>query len=210
MVSQFIPYEMPGLSSLPANKVGWRINTQSCALLVHDVQLYFLATYNNDVLVRTLLKNIGALVEWAAKNNIPVFYSAQDVQTDIAERGLLTDMWGKGLLDPDLVPLAPEVLHPQITPRMIDKKRYSAFMYTNFEQELEELGINQLIITGIYANIGCAATATDAFMRDIQTFFVADAVADFNEKEHMHALERISQHIGVNTTTQEVLQCPTH
>ncbi len=47
------------------------------------------------------------------------------------------------------------------------------------------------MITGQYAHIGCMTTATDAFMRDIKPFMVADALADFSRDEHLMSLKYV-------------------
>ena len=57
---------------------------------------------------------------------------------------------------------------------------------------LKETGRNQLLITGVYAHIGCMTTATDAFMRDIKPFFIADALADFTREEHLMSLNYVA------------------
>ena len=38
-------------------------------------------------------------------------------------------------------------------------------------------GRDQLLVTGVYAHIGCTATVVEAFQRDIEAFSAADAVA---------------------------------
>jgi isochorismate hydrolase len=48
-------------------------------------------------------------------------------------------------------------------------------------------------------------TAVDAFTQDIETFLVADAVADFDDESHWMALEYAARRCAVLTVTDEVL-----
>ncbi len=60
------------------------------------------------------------------------------------------------------------------------------------------------MVTGVYAHIGVLMTACDAWMSDVQAFVVADAVADFSEREHKMALEWAAGRCAVVTTTEQV------
>ncbi|MFQ7389384.1 MAG: isochorismatase family protein [Escherichia sp.] len=84
-------------------------------------------------------------------------------------------------------------------------QRVSSFLA---EQMLKESGRNQLIITGVYAHIGCMTTATDAFMRDIKPFMVADALADFSRDEHLMSLKYVAGRSGRVVMTEELLPAP--
>jgi bifunctional isochorismate lyase / aryl carrier protein len=55
-----------------------------------------------------------------------------------------------------------------------------------------ERGRDQLVGTGVYAHIGCQATAVEAFMRDVRAFLVADAVAEFSRRHHDQACEYVA------------------
>lgn len=66
-------------------------------------------------------------------------------------------------------------------------------------------GRDQLIITGIYAHIGCLVTACEAFMEDIKAFFVGDAVADFSLEKHQMALEYAAGRCAFTVMTDSLL-----
>ena len=67
-------------------------------------------------------------------------------------------------------------------------------------------GRDQLLVTGVYAHIGCTATVVEAFQRDIEAFIAADAVADFSRADHDQALHWIARTSGVPMTTDQLLE----
>ncbi|WP_431047303.1 isochorismatase family protein [Streptomyces sp. P1-3] len=202
------PYPLPAAAELPAGRVGWRPDPARAALLVHDMQRYFLAPYAGAP-VPEMTANIARLTELARERGIPVFYTAQPGRQDAADRGLLTEFWGDGIgavidSDPKAVDIV-AALAPAEADTVLVKWRYSAFQRSTFAEQLAALGRDQLLITGVYAHIGCQATAVEAFMRDVQPFLVADAVADFSRERHDQACEYVAQRCGVVTTTADAL-----
>lgn len=69
--------------------------------------------------------------------------------------------------------------------QIVDKTRYSAFYGTWLEAYLRRTGVEQVVICGVMTNCCCESTARDAFMRDLDVFVVADAMA--TETRDLHA-----------------------
>ena len=195
------------------NRVNWRVDPARAALLVHDMQRYFVRAFElerdgqplPDAQINIAIANIRCLLDAAHAANIPVYYTAQPPHQNPADRRLLTDFWGDGLQDDENAQILDE-LAPTEADTVLTKWRYSAFVRSPLEEQLKDLGRDQLIIGGIYAHIGCLTTALEAFMRDIQPFMVADALADFTEKEHRMACEYASGRCARVLNTAEALE----
>ncbi|GAA3441682.1 isochorismatase family protein [Planomonospora venezuelensis] len=197
------PYPMP--ADLPANRVGWRPDPRRAVLLVHDMQNYFLRAFTpgRSPLVE-LMSNVLALRELCSGLGVPVVYSAQPGGQSPQERGLLLDFWGGGIgPDPQEAKITDE-LAPREGDVLLTKWRYSAYQRTHLAELMASQGRDQLVICGIYAHIGVLMTAGEAFMRDVQAFVVADAVADFSLEHHRMALTYAAERCAVTLTTQQV------
>lgn len=200
-------YLMPSVSDFPKNKVSWQVDSDRAVLLIHDMQHYFLNFYNTEQSpVTELVHHIEMLKRECKEQNIPVVYTAQPGDQDLADRALLTDFWGEGLADDPAQTDIINALAPEPNDLILTKWRYSAFKKSDFLNVLQEQGRDQLIICGIYAHIGCLITAAEAFMYDIQPFFVADAVADFSLDEHTMAMEYAAKRCAVTISTADLMR----
>lgn len=202
-------YALPSANDIPDNKVQWTFEPDRAALLIHDMQEYFLNFWGeNCPMMEKVVANIAALRQFCKQHNIPVYYTAQPKDQSDDDRALLNDMWGPGLTRSPEQQQIVAALAPDEADTVLVKWRYSAFHRSPLEQMLKETGRNQLIITGVYAHIGCMTTATDAFMRDIKPFMVADALADFSREEHLMSLKYVAGRSGRVVMTEALLLVP--
>jgi bifunctional isochorismate lyase / aryl carrier protein len=201
-----VAYPLPAAGEVPSSKAAWTPARGRAALLIHDMQRYFLRVFQADASpIEPVLANIDALRARCDALGIPVFYTAQLGDQDQKERGLQTAFWGPGMRDvPEDRDIAGRIA-PAPNHQVLTKWRYSAFQKSDFETRLREGGRDQLLITGVFAHIGCLMTAADAFMRDIEPFFVADAVADFSRERHDQAVEYAASRCAVAVTTARLL-----
>lgn len=204
-IPSIAPYALP--DAPVANRVGWQPDPRRAALLVHDMQAYFLNKFDRaQAPVPQLLANARALRDLCDAAGVPVFYTAQPVEQPAGDRALLNDFWGPGLTQPQFHAEQPIVdeLAPRPQDAVLMKWRYSAFQRSDLAERLRALGRDQLIVCGIYAHIGCMATVLEAFMRDIQAFLVIDAVADFSLAEHRMAIDYVARRCGASLTLEQV------
>ncbi|HSI40807.1 MAG TPA: isochorismatase family protein [Xanthobacteraceae bacterium] len=200
-------YALPGADEVPPARAPWRPDPARAALLVHDMQHYFVDAFPaGEAPIAPVIANIAALAARCRARGLPVFYTAQEGAQLRADRGLQADLWGPGMsratehqsIVPELAPEAGDIV--------LVKHRYSAFARSNLERLMRARGRDQLIICGVYAHIGCLLTAADAFMRDIEPLFAADAVADFSRERHQAALAYVAGVCGVPLLTRQVLE----
>ncbi|WP_300677210.1 isochorismatase family protein [Nocardioides sp.] len=199
-----VDYAVP--TTLPESKAPWRFDPSRAAVLVHDLQHYFLRPFAPGTPVMSAaLANTAALLSAARAAGVPVFYTAQTGEPSEIVRGLQGELWGPGMQPiAEHTTIVPEVA-PAEGDTVLVKHRYSAFAHSDLADRLAAAGRDQLVITGVYAHIGVTATAFDAFQREVRPFVLADAVADFSAEAHERALAQVASCMGVVATTAEVL-----
>lgn len=201
------PYPMPGPGDLPQNKVSWKPEPHRAVLLIHDMQRYFVDAFTaGQSPVTELVANIQRLRQHCTALGIPIVFSAQPGGQTPEQRGLLLDFWGGGINAGPHQKQIIDALTPGEDDILLTKWRYSAFRKTPLMDLMRERGRDQIIISGIYAHIGCLQTASDAFMSDVRPFLVADALGDFSLAHHQQALSYAAKLCAVTTTTRQLLE----
>lgn len=199
------PYAMPASHELPDSVLTWRPDAGRAVLLIHDMQEYFVAPFTDRLSPKVeLVDNIARLRDQADAAGVPVAYTAQPGSMSPADRGLLKDFWGPGMaLSPEHREIV-QPLRPVDGDWLFTKWRYSAFHRSDLAERMAASGRDQLIVCGVYAHVGVMITACDAFTRDIETFVVADAIADFTRGYHELALTWSAERSSVVATTDAV------
>jgi bifunctional isochorismate lyase/aryl carrier protein len=204
-IPRIAPYPMPTGPAPGTGTLTWRPDPRRAALLIHDMQRYFVGFFPAGRSPTTeLVGNIVRAREAAVAAGLPVIYSAQPGRMSRSDRGLLHDVWGPGMTDE---PGDREIID-ELTPGphdvVVTKHRYSAFFRTGLAGLMSSLGRDQLIVCGVFAHIGCLLTAGDAFAHDIETFLLADGIADFSLRDHLMALDYAARCCAVTMTTDHL------
>lgn len=200
-------YTLPSADELPNARANWTPDASRMALLVHDMQQYFLAPFAaNASPIAPAIANLARIISQCRTRHIPIFYTAQKGNQERADRGLQAVLWGPGMRACPEHEAVIDELAPKPCDHVLVKHRYSAFQRTNLETLMRARGRDQLLVTGVYTHIGCTATVAEAFQLDIEPFIVADAGADFSRDDHMSALQWIARTCGVALTTEQLLE----
>jgi ureidoacrylate peracid hydrolase len=192
----------------PFNQHKMEMNISSAALLVIDMQNFFLdpgsPTFTCGGLA--ILPNIKRLLKAFREASRPVIYTCHVHNADGSDAGIMK-WWWEGMC----VEGTPESLvHGAVAPcpreKIIYKHRYSAFYNTDLETVLRGLNIEDLVISGIMTNMCCESTARDAYYRDHRVFFLADATGSITEEMHLATLTNIAFGFAYVTTTDDIVR----
>ncbi|ART79671.1 isochorismatase family protein [Oceanisphaera avium] len=200
-------YALPSAAELPTPRAPWTPSASRCALLVHDMQQYFLAPFAKDASpLAPAIANMARIISQCRALQIPIFYTAQKGNQQRGGRGLQADLWGPGMRAIAEHEAIIDELAPKLGEQVLHKHRYSAFQRSNLAALMRAKGRDQLLVTGVYTHIGCTATVAEAFQLDIEPFIIADAGADFSREDHLYALRWIARTCGVALTTDQLLE----
>ncbi len=174
----------------PYNRAHLTLNVGKAALLVIDMQKYFVDPGGQAFVpwAPAILPNVAGLIRSFRETGLPVIFTRHVHHPERLDAGIMA-WWWEGMC----VEGSPESeIHPDLAPvsgeKVILKHRYSAFYNTDLETVLRCLKTEDLVITGVMTNMCCESTARDAYFRDYRVFFTADATAAINEKMHEASL----------------------
>jgi MAF protein len=182
----------------------WILDPSRCGLLVLDMQRYF--TGNGQGLAAPVIENINRLSAAARRRGMHVIFTQHGHEDRNRDGGMLGRWWGDLImrgtpdhaLDPSLV------IGPGDT--ILPKQRYSAFAGTELDGMLRGRGIDQLIVAGTMTNLCCETTARDAFVRDFEVFFAADACATLSDAMQRATLLNLSYGFAHVVGTRDLLE----
>lgn len=186
-----------------------RFDRREAALVLIDLQRGFVdedgfvALQGRDVSASKRAADRGvALARAARAAGMKVIWTRHILRADYADGGLLVTeirprlgelgALKRGTPDVELYEGA------EVDPSdwIIDKPRYSAFFSTDLDMLLAANGIRSLVLGGVTTSMCVETTARDAAQRDIRTFVVREAVADFDEARHQASLAAIAFGFG--------------
>lgn len=107
-------------------------------------------------------------------------------------------------LPPGFDELLPE-LHRQPSDYLVTKQTWGAFTNTGLGALLEDLGVTQVVLTGVATSIGVESTARSAYEAGLNVTLALDAMTDMNIDAHTNSVTTIFPRLGETGTTQEIL-----
>ena len=168
------------------------------ALIVIDLQ--------NGIVGLPTARPAGEVIERAAtlaeafrNRNLPVVLVNVDGgapgRTEQPRRGERPAGWAE---------LVPE-LHRQPSDLLVTKRTWGAFIHTNLDATLRELGVSQVVVAGIATSAGVESTARQAYELGYNVTLAVDAMTDMNGDAHANSVARIFPRIGETGTTDEII-----
>lgn len=192
----------------PYNQHEMRLNASASALLVIDMQDFFLEHTSpsftcGGLAILPTLKRLLAAFRLAGR---PVIFTQHVHHPDDLDSGIMGWWWEGKCLEGS----AESAIHSELAPmpgeKVVLKHRYSAFYNTDLETVLRCLKVEDLVVTGIMTNMCCESTARDAYYRDYRVFLPADGTGSICEEMHMASLLNLAFGFAYVTTVAAIAE----
>ncbi len=181
------------------------IKNQSTALLVVDMQNYFLDPDSHAFIpsAKAIIPNIKLLIKTCLQFDIPVIFT-QHIN-NVQNAGMMNIWWDDIITENDTLSKINEEVY--ITNLIIIKKtQYNAFYKTRLEQELKQLNKTQLIICGVMTNLCCETTVRESFVRGFEPFLPIDATAAYNFDFHLSTIKNLAYGFTTPVLVHELIK----
>lgn len=195
------------LAQFYSSKRGFNFNIQKAALLIVDMQEFFLNPKSHAYLpaAEVIIEPIKRLQNEFKKNNRIVIFTKYGLEAKSKDPSIMDKWWGDSLKITD--PLA------KIDPRfelkdavVLEKTTYDCFKDTTLYNLLVENNCKQIIIAGVATHLCCETTARSAFCNDFEVFLPIDSLASYTEELHLNTLKAASHGFGIPITSNELLE----
>jgi nicotinamidase-related amidase len=100
--------------------------------------------------------------------------------------------------------LVPE-LNQQPGDIAVTKQRWGAFTGTDFDAQLKQSGVTQVVIAGVATSAGVESTARQAHELGFNVTLAIDAMTDMSAEAHANSVQRIFPRLGETGTTADII-----
>lgn len=206
------------MSATPLLTLEDRVNPRHTALVLVDIQNDFCSeggfshrTYGRMPAMADVIPRLKDFLSQVRKAKVPIVF-VQLVRDEKTNSGPFKEVmarngqkefachsgtWGAQLVDG---------IQPRKGEWVVEKNEKSAFMGTNFEVALKNLGIKTIVLCGGATNICLGTTAYDGFMLGYYVVVLRDLSRGSTDHLHRAALANIDRSFGQVVSSKEVLK----
>nr|ADR83703.1 nicotinamidase [Nicotiana tabacum] len=143
-------------------------------------------------MAKPILPAINTTIDLCRQASMPVIFTRHRHKSP-DDYGMLYewlngDVIRDGTIEAELIP----ELNRRDADLVVEKHTYSAFRDTSLEENLLEMGITEVIVSGVMTNLCCETTAREAFVRGFRVFFSTDATATSSAELHDATLKNLA------------------
>lgn len=214
-----------GFENLPKAVGNFDVKPENIALLVIDMQYYVAhreygvlknylvsnpeaaAYYDNRL--KVIVPNVGKLIEFFRKNNLPVFFAAfgasmKDGSDLHPLRKMTLDTVPASMLD-DFENKILEEITPRQGELVASKSTRSAFTGTVLDHKMRFMGIETVVTVGVATEVCVSSSARNAWDLGYKVVMVNDATGAFTEEDQNVTMRNWAAFFGKVVDTDELI-----
>ncbi len=177
------------------------------AVVIIDMQNDFFQEDPLKSVKPSLTEKINELTDFARLKEIPIIWVRQEYNPDLSDANLHAKKTNRRITirGTSGVEILSELKRDD-KELVIIKKRYSAFFRTDFDEIIQKLGLDTLILAGINTHACVRTTAIDAFQRDIEVIIAKECIGSWNQEHHDISLDYFEKSMSIRLLSNKQLK----